>query len=97
MAKLLVIDDKLNIQKVLKIILEKEGYSVDIAGSGKEGLDKVFNSNPDLIISDIRLGDMEGTELFQNYSRKRSKYPVYFYYGHLLLLKAQYRQLKMEQ
>ncbi len=78
MTKLLVIDDKLNIQKVLKIILEKEGYSVDIAGSGKEGLDKVFNSNPDLIISDIRLGDMEGTELFQIIRERGVNIPFIF-------------------
>jgi DNA-binding NtrC family response regulator len=58
-----VVDDDESIRIVLKAILEKEGYSVDIAETGKEAIQKtnVFFYNIALI--DVRLPDMEGTEL----------------------------------
>lgn len=64
MAKLLVVDDKSNIQKVLRMILEKEGHIVETASSGREGLRKASALDLDVIISDIRMEDMDGTELF---------------------------------
>ena len=64
MAKLLVVDDKSNIQKVLRMILEKEGHIVETASSGREGLRKASALDLDVIISDIRKEDMDGTELF---------------------------------
>jgi len=63
-AKLLVVDDKSNIQKVLRMILEKAGHSVETASSGREGLRKALAADIDVIISDIRMEDMDGTELF---------------------------------
>ncbi len=78
MDRLLVVDDKLNIQRVLKMILEKQGYSVDTAGSGSEGLRKVISGNPDLVVSDVRLEDMNGTDLFQMVRSRGMEVPFIF-------------------
>ena len=64
MATILIIDDKENILRVLKVILEKEGYRVETAAGGQQGLKLAVKLHPDIIISDIRMDDMEGTELF---------------------------------
>ena len=78
MTKLLVIDDKENIQKVLKMILEKEGYDVKTASSGKEGLNCALSDSPDIIISDIRMDDMDGTEIFQLLRSRGKNIPFIF-------------------
>ena len=62
-ARILVIDDDENITKVVAAILRDKGYSVDIAGSGNEAIKKTQKNHYDLMLIDIRLPDMEGTEL----------------------------------
>ncbi len=64
MAKILVIDDKENILRVMKMILEQEGYSVITASGGTSGLNLALKEKPDAVISDIRLPDMNGPEIF---------------------------------
>ncbi len=77
-ARLLVIDDKQNIRRVLKMILEGEGYEVETAGSGTEGLQRALELTPDLIISDIRMDDMSGTELFHMLRSRGMNIPFIF-------------------
>jgi two-component system NtrC family response regulator len=62
-ARILVIDDDENITKVVAAILRDKGYSVDIAGSGNDAIKKTQKNHYDLMLIDIRLPDMEGTEL----------------------------------
>jgi len=62
-ARILVIDDDGNIRKVLKTILEDEGYIVDMAETAKESIEKSENSFYNLALIDVRLPDMEGIEL----------------------------------
>ncbi|MEM2999137.1 MAG: response regulator [Candidatus Bathyarchaeia archaeon] len=62
-ARILVIDDDENIRKVLKTILEDEGYVVDTAETAKEGIQKSENSFYNIALIDVRLPDMEGIEL----------------------------------
>ncbi len=64
MAKILVIDDKQNILRVMKMILEQDGYSVITASDGTTGLNVILKDRPDAVISDIRLPDMDGPEIF---------------------------------
>ncbi len=78
MAKLLVVDDKSNIQKVLRMILEKEGHIVETASSGREGLRKASALDLDVIISDIRMEDMDGTELFHLLRSRGKDVPFIF-------------------
>jgi DNA-binding NtrC family response regulator len=62
-ARILVIDDDENITKVVAAILKDKGYSVDIAGTGTEAIKKTQENHYDLMLVDIRLPDMEGTEV----------------------------------
>jgi signal transduction histidine kinase len=62
---ILVIDDEELIVKRLKKYLEKEGFVVFIASNGKEGLSILRNSKIDVLITDIRMGDMDGIEVIQ--------------------------------
>jgi DNA-binding NtrC family response regulator len=62
-GKILVVDDDENIRKVLQTILEDEGYIVDIAENGEKAIDKTKADFYNLALIDVRLPDMEGTEL----------------------------------
>ena len=62
-VKVLVVDDDESIRKVLRAVLEEEGHSVEVAGDGKEAIGKSKRGFYNLALIDIRLPDMEGTEL----------------------------------
>ena len=63
MAKnILIIDDEELITKSLLKFLNKEGYEAAIAKSGAEALEKVKKTDFDLIISDVRMPEMDGIE-----------------------------------
>ncbi len=61
--RVLVVDDDENISKVLATILEDNGYTVETAGSGSEAIMKTQQSYFNVMLVDIRLPDIEGTEL----------------------------------
>ncbi|HTY74240.1 MAG TPA: response regulator [Candidatus Nanoarchaeia archaeon] len=60
---ILVIDDDKSILRTFTRILKKSGYEIDIAETGKEALEKSKEKNYDLALIDIRLPDMDGTDL----------------------------------
>ena len=61
--KILAIDDEKDILLLLKYNLESEGYIVKTASSGKEGLDIASEYNPDLILIDIMMPEIDGIEI----------------------------------
>ncbi len=63
--KVLIVDDELSILVPIKFLLEKSNYRVDLAQSGKEALEKISQSQPDLILLDIMLPDLDGYEIYQ--------------------------------
>lgn len=62
-ARILVVDDDESIRKTISTILEEKGYEVDTAESGREAIEKTHGGFYNLALIDIRLPDMEGTEL----------------------------------
>ncbi len=52
-ARIIIIDDDPDITEVMKVVLEKNGYSVDIANDGSEGMNRIKAASPDLIILDV--------------------------------------------
>jgi DNA-binding response OmpR family regulator len=60
---IIVIDDDKSILRTFTRILQKSGYQVDVAETGKEALDKTKKRVYDLALIDIRLPDMDGTDL----------------------------------
>lgn len=64
-GRILVVDDEDSIRKVLKTILEEKGYRVDTAETGKEAINKSKQGAYNLALIDVRLPDIEGTELLK--------------------------------
>jgi DNA-binding NtrC family response regulator len=62
-ARILVVDDDENIRKVLVAILEDEGYIVESVGTAKKAIESTRRKFYNVALIDIRLPDMEGTEL----------------------------------
>ena len=65
-AKLLVVDDEPRTAELTAEILRRAGYSVDIAGSGGEALERVRAGSPDLMLLDYEMPDMEAPEVLDS-------------------------------
>jgi len=78
---ILVIDDEPTWLKITSHFLRNRGYSVHTAGSGREALKELKTFRPDLILSDVRMPDMNGFDLVDNLKRtpKTSSTPVIFF------------------
>jgi len=63
--KILIIDDDELVTTSLKRALTQSGYEIDIASSGKAGIEKVEKVNPDMVLLDIFLGDINGMEVLK--------------------------------
>lgn len=62
-AKILIVDDEPQIIRVLRTALSTQGYTVRVAASGIEGADVARSWNPDLVITDVSMPEMNGVEL----------------------------------
>jgi len=60
MDRVLVIDDNSRDRRLLREVLEREGYSVDEAGEGSTGLRALFAGRPDLVVLDVLMPNMDG-------------------------------------
>ena len=67
MSHILIVEDELHIQKLVKIILEKNSYQVSTASSGEEALEKleVEKINPDLVLLDIMMPGIDGLQVLK--------------------------------
>ncbi len=65
MAKLLIIDDEKAIRGALRDILEYEGYTIEEASDGEQGLELVTKNDYDVVLCDIRMPKIEGLDLLQ--------------------------------
>ncbi|MGD9897987.1 MAG: response regulator transcription factor [Calditrichaceae bacterium] len=63
--KILVVDDSIVIRKMVEIALEDENYHIETAVSGKDGLALIDKINPDLVILDMMLPDINGIEILK--------------------------------
>ena len=60
--KVLLVDDEPDILELIQYNLEKEGYDVETANNGREGVEKALGSIPDLILLDVMMPEMDGIE-----------------------------------
>lgn len=63
MRRILAVDDDKDILEIIRYILEESGYEVDVLADGGKLFDRVKNYEPDLILLDIMLGNLDGREL----------------------------------
>ena len=71
----LIVEDDKNIQELLQLYLEKEGYAVTVAGDGGQGLAKFRAIKPDLVLLDVMMPVMDGWEVCKTI-RSESRTPV---------------------
>lgn len=73
--KILIVDDDKNICELLRLYIEKEGYSTVVANDGKQAIELFEIENPNLILLDIMLPKLDGWQVCREI-RKTSKVPI---------------------
>lgn len=81
-AHLLLVDDDPGLLKLLGMRLTSEGYSVVTAESGQEGLRVLNREKVDLVISDLRMDEMDGMQLFTEIQKVQPGMPVIILTAH---------------
>ncbi|MBI5892822.1 MAG: response regulator transcription factor [Deltaproteobacteria bacterium] len=76
--RIIIIEDEKNLANIIKKGLQEEGYSVDAAYDGEEGLYMAENIPADVIILDIMLPKMDGLQILKTMRRNNIKTPVLF-------------------
>jgi two-component system response regulator VicR len=75
---ILCIEDEPEMIDLIRLILSRHGYNVQGANGGREGLEKIRESSPDLILLDLMMPDVDGWEVYQQLKaeEKTSGIPV---------------------
>ncbi|MGE4490238.1 MAG: response regulator transcription factor [Kiritimatiellales bacterium] len=76
MAHILIIDDDPSVQFLFQQFFESEGFTVTLADDGKEGIWKMKQEQPDLVITDIMMPEMDGLEVIQEIRQHSPELPV---------------------
>jgi two-component system nitrogen regulation response regulator NtrX len=82
MPNILIIDDEKAIRNVLKEILGAEGFAVDEASDGEEGLKKFSSGSYDVVLCDIKMPKIDGIEFLQKAIDSGTEIPVIMISGH---------------
>ena len=82
MAEILIIDDEKSIRKTLIEILSFEGYKIDEAPDGEEGLRKFKEKTFDLVLCDIKMPKLDGIEFLQKAGEINADVPIIMISGH---------------
>ena len=75
-VKVLIVDDEPPIRKLLRVGLTTEGYSVVEAAGAHEAIDKIATENPDLVLLDLGLPDMDGHDLLLQWRQEGLDLPI---------------------
>ena len=82
MASILIIDDEKAIRKTLSEILSFEGYKIDEAADGEEGLKRFSEKNYDLVLCDIKMPKIDGIEFLEKAKEINADVPIIMISGH---------------
>ena len=84
MSKILIIEDEASIRRVLTKILSEESdtYQVEEAEDGIQGLEKIKNTDYDLVLCDIKMPKMDGVELLEAVKKIKPEIPMVMISGH---------------
>jgi len=86
--RVLVIDDEPSVVGLFQQLLTQEGYEVDIAGSGEEGLEIFARKRHEVVLTDLRLGDMTGLDVLKMVKRGKPSTAVVILTGYTSLESA---------
>ncbi|CAB1066027.1 hypothetical protein D1BOALGB6SA_10826 [Olavius sp. associated proteobacterium Delta 1] len=73
--KILIVDDEAPIRRVLEFKLKNKGYQVLIAKNGAQGLELIKTHQPDAVITDIMMPEMDGKQLCEQSNRLKKERP----------------------
>ncbi|MCA0238803.1 MAG: sigma-54 dependent transcriptional regulator [Bacteroidetes bacterium] len=82
MQKILIIDDEVDICLLLKRFLAKKGYETEYATDAAKGLEILYSFKPDLVLSDFRLGKMDGSQILTQIKEQFPHLPVIIMTGY---------------
>jgi two-component system nitrogen regulation response regulator NtrX len=82
MSNILIVDDEKAIRKTLSEILSYEGYKIDEAGDGEEGIRKFRDKEYDVILCDIKMPKMDGIEFLDKAKELNPDIPIIMISGH---------------
>jgi CheY-like chemotaxis protein len=76
--RILIVDDFEDSREMYRYVLTEQGFQVDSAADGREGLDKALNFTPDVILMDLSLPDIDGWEVTRRlkHAKETSHIPV---------------------
>jgi DNA-binding NtrC family response regulator len=75
-ARILLIDDDPGLSEVILMLLERDGYAAQHAGSVKAGIAKIEAANPDLVITDLKLPDGTGLDVIAALRARHAALPI---------------------
>src|SRR2546423_13857896 len=76
-AKVLVIDDEADIREGLQMLLESEGYAVELAHNATEGVEKMGSRAYDLVLLDLMMPDRSGMEVLAEVRERDRETPIF--------------------
>jgi len=76
MPSVLLIEDDTRIHKTLRLLFESEGYSLQVATDGVSGLEAFRNTNPSVVILDLKLPKMSGRDVLREIRKEAASQPV---------------------
>jgi two-component system KDP operon response regulator KdpE len=74
-ARILLVDDEVSIQRTMTLLLRSRGYEVEVAATGRDALAVMEGEQPDLIVLDLGLPDLDGLDVCRRV-RERSEVPI---------------------
>ena len=77
-ARVLIVDDEINLAEGIRENLELEGYSTDIAHDGAEGLERLLSENYDLVLLDVMMPKLDGVQVCAKLREAGNQTPVMF-------------------
>ncbi len=81
--KILLVDDEEGLALLLSFMLQKDGYEVAVANDGEQAIEKLKTFEPDVIVSDVVMPNLDGIEMFKQIraNPKTANIPVIFISG----------------
>jgi len=76
MKTILVADDDKNLRRLYKAELEAEGYRIMLAENGLQATDIIERENPDVVVMDIRMPEVDGLEAMAKILKKNRRVPI---------------------
>ena len=82
MSNILIVDDEQSYRQLLTLVLESDGHSIRTAANGREAVRLVAEEAPDVIVSDVRMPDMDGIEMLRAVRETHADLGVVFMTAH---------------